>query len=82
MNQRDRPEPLPDHPQQGKGDRVIPADGQQAAGLVQQFRRARLDLVHGLVDVERVAGDVAGVGDLLGDERPDAEAGMPGAQQP
>ena len=82
VNQGDRPEPLPDHPEQGEGDRVVAADGQQVPGPLQQLRGAGLDLVDGLVDVERVAGDVAGVGDLLGDERPDAKAGMPGAQQP
>ena len=42
----------------------------------------RLDLGDGLVDAERVAGDVPGVCDLLGTERGHGELCVPGAQQP
>jgi len=41
-----------------------------------------LDLADRLGDVERVAGDVARVGDLLLGQRPDLEGGVPGAEQP
>ena len=43
---------------------------------------ARLDLRDRLLDVERVARDVAGVGDLLRGERAHVEPRVVGAQQP
>ena len=82
VHQCDRPEPLPGHAQQRERDRVVAADREQAASPGQQPGRGSLHLVDRLVDVERVARDVTGVRHLLRGERPDAQAGMPGPQQP
>jgi len=82
VHQRGRAEPLPGHPQQRVGDRVVTADGEQPARAVEQARRGRFDLAHGLGDVERVAGDVTRVGDLLSGDRGYLEGRMPGAEQP
>src|SRR5215470_6492180 len=77
-----RPEPLPGHPEQRVGDGMVAADRQQVRGPGQQPGRGRLDLVDRLLNVERVARDVARVRDLLGAERRYPQAGMPRAQQP
>jgi len=82
VDQRDRAEPLLGGPQQRVRDRVVAADGQQVAGVCEELRGGGLDLADRLGDVERVAGDVARVGDLLLGQRADLERGVPGAEQP
>jgi hypothetical protein len=61
--------PLDHGPQQRERDGVVPADGHQPRSRAEQLIGACLYGGDRLVDVERVAGDVAGVGNLLGGER-------------
>jgi len=82
VDEGDRPEPLPGHPQQRIGNGMVAADRQQVPGPGQQVGRGRLDLVDSLLNVERVARDVARVSDLLRAERRYLQAGVPRAQQP
>jgi hypothetical protein len=82
MHEGDRPEPLPGGSQQRVGDGVVAADRQQAAGIAEQGGSGRLDLVDGLLDVERIARDVAGIRHLLRAERRHLQAWVPGPQQP
>src|SRR5215472_17910787 len=65
VDQGDLAEPLFRHLEQGIGDGVISADREQPARIAEQPSRACLDLLDGLLDIERVAGDIASVGDLL-----------------
>ncbi len=58
-----------DGAQQRKSDRVVASDREQMTCTRKRFVRGLLDLGDRLGDVERVAGDVAGVGDLLVGER-------------
>jgi hypothetical protein len=69
-------------PQQRQGDRVVAAHADEPGASPGQQTGTGLDLAHGLLDVERVAGDIAGVGDLLARERPHLELGVIGTQEP
>ena len=82
VDQGDRPEALVRRAEQRIGDGVIAADRQYVRGPGEQPGRALLDLADGLLDVERVAGDVARVRDLLGAERRYPQPRVPRAQQP
>ena len=65
VHQRHRPEAAVDRAQQRKGDGVIAAQADDAAHLLEQAGGGGLHLADGLGDVERVAGDIPRVGDLL-----------------
>ncbi len=82
MDQGDRPEALAGRLEQRIGDGVVTADGQQVRRSGEQLVGTRLDLVDSLFDVERIACDVARVGDLLGAKRRHFQARMPRAQEP
>src|SRR6266571_2849523 len=82
VEQRDRSPELVGGAQQRQRDGVVAADGDEAAAVGEQALGGALDLADGLLDVEGIAGDVAGIGDLLGAEWLDVEAGMVRAQQP
>ena len=77
----DRAVQLVHDPQQRQGDGVVAADGHQLGAAVERRPRALVDLLDRVLDVERVAGDVAGVGDLLDGERLDVLDRVVGAQQ-
>ena len=64
VQQGDRAVPARHRAQQRQRDGVVAAEGHQAGAGVQQVVGGGLDGLHGLVDVERVGGDVAGVRDL------------------
>ncbi len=76
------PVPLGHDPQQRQGDGVVAAHADEPGAAAGQRTGTGLDLVHGRRDVERVAGDIAGVGDLLAGERPHLELGVIGTQEP
>ena len=61
---------------------MVAADRQQVRRAREHLLGARLDLGDRLLDVERVARDVAGVGDLLLGERAHVESRVVGAEQP
>ncbi len=65
MHQRNGSHALVDGAQQGKGDRVVAAHADNSADVAEEVGGRRLDLLDSLGDVERIAGDVARVGDLL-----------------
>ena len=71
-----------DRAQQRQRDGVVAAEGQQRGARSSRLARRALDRGDRLVDVERVDGDVAGVGDLLGGERRHVERRVVGPQQP
>ena len=64
VEQRDRAVLLGDRAQQRQRDGVVAAEGHQAGAGAEQLVGRGLDRLDGLVDVERVRGDVAGVRDL------------------
>ena len=68
--------------QQRQRDGVVAAEGHQAGAVGGQLERGGLDGLDGLVDVERVDGDVAGVGDLGDLERRHVQRRVVGPQQP
>lgn len=64
VEQGDRAVLLGHGAQQGQRDGVVAAEGHQAGAGVQEVVSGGLDGLDGLVDVEGVGGDVAGVRDL------------------
>ena len=82
VEQGDRAVLLRDRAQQRQGDGVVAAEGHQAGAGAEQLVRRRLDRLDGLVDVERVHGDVAGVRDLGEGEGGGVLRRVVGAQQP
>lgn len=60
---------LRDGAQEGQRDGVVAAEGHHAGAGTEQIVGRGLDRLDGLVDVERVGGDVTGVGDLREGER-------------
>ena len=81
VDHRDRPVQLVHHPQQGQRDRVVAADGDQLVAAVEHRAGTLVDLLDRGPDVERVAGEVAGVHDLLDRERLDVLDRVEVAQQ-
>ena len=82
VKHRHRPVPLVHGAQERKGDGVVAAERDEARTAFEKRRRRRLDLGDRLGDVEGIAGDVAGVCDLLPIERADVERGVVRPQQP
>ena len=81
MQHRDRAMLLVHRLQQRIGHRVVAADHHEPSGPLQQVDRPLMDLPDGLIQVEGVGDDVAGVGDLLHCEGGDALRGVVRAQQ-
>ena len=81
VEHRDRAVPGVDGAEHGQRDRVVAAERDQAAPGAEQLARGGLDLLHRLRDRERIAGDVAGVDDLV-PERLGVELRVVRAQQP
>ena len=81
VQHRDRAVVAVQRPQQRQRDGVVAAEGDQLGAAVAQFVGGALDGAMASRDVERVDGDVAGVGDLLHGERFDIQARVVGAQQ-
>ena len=82
VDQRDRSVALVHRAQHRQRDGVVAAEHDGDRGVGQERPGARLDLGDRLVDRERRAGDVAGVGHLLVRERSHLEPGVVAAQQP
>ena len=69
-------------PEQRQCDRVVTADRQEMGRPTQRLVGTGLDLRDRLLDVERVARDVSGIGHLLHRERLHVERGMVGTEEP
>ena len=82
MHERHRSVRAVHRPEQRQRDRVIAAERDERAGGAEQLPRAGLHLVDRLGDIERGAGDVAGVGDLLARERLDGQPRVVAAHEP
>jgi hypothetical protein len=82
VQQCDLAEPAVHHAEQRQRDRVVAADREEVLGPREDLLGPGFDLPDRLHDVERVAGDVSGVGDLLVGEGLDLEAGVVAAEQP
>ena len=81
VDQRDGAVPGGGGAQQRQRDRVVAADRDQVIGGLQQAACPRLHLADGLPEIERIGGQVAGVGDLVTGPRLDVQPGMVRAQQ-
>src|SRR5690606_15446392 len=82
VEQRDRAVLLGDRAQQRQRDGVVAAQGHQAGAGAEQVVGGGLHGLDGLVDVERVHGDVAAVRDLGEGEGGGVLGRVVGAQQP